>query len=976
MSIENNEKSKLILNLIFKHVIEEGFWQEFAKRMKLECMRSFNIDIGSDFGLIGLDKSVDRIVNRVGDQRSVLLAYRLEEELIEMVDSASDYEDPSVVEEVIETTEVTIDQSEIDDTESEDETYYDVPDSYRYTNSVETVSDESNEVSSDSKVVYETLKEHRDEENETIETISLPSEKNISLSESEGNTNEEIEINENTCVMESHDIDDPEKKYSIPSAPNFKTHINRMAAILKGALNDINMPESTVSIEEIERQLEHFIFNPPRSLPMEGKEVRHNFYPPFVIPKAICNYHIFTMTTPIPKSCKANRYGTESFEKIRESNYFRRLPRWRVGVVVEDGLGVEVTPVGELQEEVKLIPLKSDIARLQWVKARSEHVTYFGYPSLHFPPKISKMLMETLLQKFSEEGQPVDDCKPSVSDHDLCYIVDPLKKMNSAELIDSINKKRAMMMMSVRIGCQMELMERVFREPSMIKKINECLHHTFHRGYVALARDVAKVNLSNYVTYHGITYNNPINNCITANLLDGIDREDYIVDTIYLFLVLAWQTAMGMWNQAIDDTTVRVYSEVFEKLKLELYSQTSVTSMCKLIVDILMDGDRLVHEIRNSLPNFTSLSQISSFRNFLMERSNLPSVAVPLYPSDLVPIVYKQSTTALWDQVYLLQTAYFIMNHGGYTWETELDTSIHRAYCPCNLCSPHRMPQHNQALHNEILAIGTFEIQNADGKSFRLTPELWTNAYLDKFVSEDYHPFHVVMYRDHESRFSMNRTACVTQSPEIFSLIKQIQETREEFIKTKGKGVYKDPHTGEDLTSHTRAGYGEGPSISTPISHKLGGAEKTPAPPKPVRAFTRDDSATGGRIQETARKEQNGGRGERWRNDRKSGYGVRQQRGGIRTGLRGGGRGIQRYRRTLSHPSTPITYPGRGISEETIQEENIHSTSLESQKEEGHGLDVAEGEHIVFADEHGRCNKAPNEYDIENTHCSSRETTI
>lgn len=918
MGIERIEKAKLIVGLVFKHMIEEGLWSVFTKTLWRECMRTQHIDLGFDFGTIGLEKAVERLVSRVGDQRSVLLAYRSEELLLGMGENATDYEDPSSreTEEAltqIETVEEEEQAGNTTSTESEEQ-YYDVPDSWRESDlehPVETVQDASDDTASESQ---EVLDGEENAEKESPENLIASPEKEVSVSDTNGDDTEAKEVvikesDEKDDAMESPDVDDPEKRYNICSEPNFQTHINRMASLLKGALADSVMPDATLSIEEIERQLEHFIFNPPRSLPMEGKEVRHNFYPPFVTPKAICNYHIFTMTTPIPKSCKANRYGTEVFEKIRNSNYYRRLPKWRVGVVVEDGLGDEVTPIGELQEEVKMIPLQSDIARLQWVKARSEHVVYFGYPSLHFPPKISKMLMETLLQKFSEEGQPMDDCKPAVSDLELCQMVDPMRKMSAMELSDAIGKKRAMMMMSVRMGCQLELMERVFREPSMIKKINECLHHTFHHGYVNLIRDVAKVNLSNYVTYHGITYNNPLNNCIQANLLDGIDREDFIVDSIYLFLVLAWQTAMGMWNQAVEETTVAVYADVFSKLKREIYSQNSVTDMSKLIVDILMDGDRLVEEMRKSLPNFTSLSQISAFRNFLMERSNLPSVAVPVYPSDMIPLVYKQATGPLWDQVYLLQTAYFLMNHGGYTWEPELDTAHHKAYCPCNLCSPHRMPHHNQALHNEILAIGTFEIQNADGKTFKLTPELWTNAYLDKFVAEDYHPFHVVRYREHESSFSANRTACVTQSPEIFSLIKHIQKSREEFIRTKGKGVYKDPQTGEEISSSSKAGCGEGPAIPAPIAHKLGGAEASEAPPKPVRTF-KHGSTAGGRVQET---NGNGGAGDRWGVDRQSGYGVCRQRGGIRTGVRRGG-GSQRFRRTLSHPSTPIAYPRRGTA--------------------------------------------------------------
>ncbi|QJP03682.1 100K [Aviadenovirus cerasi] len=635
----------------------------------------------------------------------------------------------------------------------------------------------------------------------------------------------------------------------------FERQAMMLTGAFKDALDTASRRDTPLTVDSVQFQLERFVFNPDPRVPPEHREVRYNFYPPFMPPKAIANYHIFAVTAPIPASCKANRSGTELLASCRETNEFKRLPRWRVGVQVDDGLGEEVVPVTELTEDVKLVPLQDDVSRLQWAKMRGEHIRFFSYPSLHMPPKISRMLMETLLQPFADENDDkAEEPAPCVSDEELRYIVDPSGRMQGEELEKAMQRRRAMVTMAVRYTAQLELMERVFREPSLVKKIQEVLHHTFHHGFVALVRETAKVNLSNYATYHGITYNNPLNNCIVAKLLEGADKEDYVLDSIYLFLVFTWQTAMGMWQQAIDETTLQMYAEVFTKQRRAIYALTTVTDMCKAIVDILMDGDRLTEEMRKALPNFITQSQISDFRHFLMERSNVPTVAAPFYPSDFVPLAFRQSAPLLWDQVYLLQMAFFLTNHGGYLWEPPEEEQLapsYRTYCPCNLCSPHRMPADNVALHNEVLAIGTFEIRSADGKTFKLTPELWANAYLDKFVPDDFHPFTVFHYPENSSSFTRNHTACVTESPEILTLIRQIQASREEFLLKKGKGVYKDPQTGETLTSSAASVGPEarpgavrgGASLPSAAAGACGGARAPPKPARAVRAASASSSA-------------------------------------------------------------------------------------------------------------------------------------
>lgn len=829
-SISNEEKALTIVGLVLKSMVEEGKWREFTVVLIEHVKNYYACELPENFAQIGVENAARLLVELLGDNRAVAAAYH-SEEVIEGQISDEDYatdSDSSEGEEREQETGNT--RSELEDTEDldrsgretkisiefeEEENYQNqVPEQYGK-------SEESLPISTPHEAAADQTKDAT-QKTEDKETDAVP----VSLTEGQDYEKKERYNGDECDGCESSPISQPSNDDSdLPLSsksyepPNFKKAVERQAALLVGALRDplISDQDQTLSIENVQYQLERFIFNPPRGLPLEHAEVRYNFHPPFLTPKAICNYHVFATTAPIPLSCKANRSGTQLLEAVRKTDCFKNLPKWRLSVEIDDTLGTEVMPVGELKDEVKLVPLTHDVSRVQWAKSRGEHVRYFSYPSLHIPPKISRMLMETLLQPFADENNKYEDVEPCLSDGELACIVDPDNVLNGNELIKAIQKRRTMVAMAVRYCSEMELMQRVFREPSSVKKFQEVLHHTLHRGYVQVVREVGKVNLSNYATFHGITYNSPLNNCIMANLLEGQDKEDYVVDSIYLLLVLTWQTAMGMWQQAIDDKTTQIYASVFKKHIREIYAKTSISEMSAAIIDILMDSDHLTQEMRKAIPNFTTLSQLSAFRQFLLERSNIPSIAAPFLPSDFIPLAYRQSPPLLWSHVYLLNTAYFLLNHGGYLWEPEGESLSQKTYCPCNLCSPHRMPRDNMALHNEMLAIGTFELHNSEGKVFKLTPELWANAYLDRFVPEDYHPFKVIHYCDNEDRFTKDRVACVAQSPEVLSLIRQIEQNREEFLLKKGKGVYKDPNTGETISHCPIAPSRAGPADVVPL---------------------------------------------------------------------------------------------------------------------------------------------------------------
>lgn len=651
----------------------------------------------------------------------------------------------------------------------------------------------------------------------------------------------------------------PERAADDPSPDrcfcHFRKSMERQAVLIAQSLKDTEANETPypLTVERLQYQFERFVFNPRLSVPQEQREVRYNFYPPFMLPKAICNYHIFALTAPIPPSCKANRSGTETLRKCWRADTFQLLPKWKTGVEINDSLGSEVVPVGELNQDTKLVPLRADTCRLQWAKDRGSHLLFFSYPSLHMPPKLSKLLMETLLQPFANEiTEPATEPSPCVTDEELSLIVDPDNSLSLQDKLCAMQERRLCITMAVRYCVELELMQRVFREPSMVRKVQEVLHHTFHHGYVRVVRETAKANLSNFATFHGVTYSSPLNNCVAASLMEGEDKADYMLDTIYLFLVLTWQTAMGMWHQAIENDTIEAYRKVLEKKRRAIYANGTISEMTDSIVDILLNGDMLGNEMRKALPNFITQSQVSAYRHFLLERANVPPFAAPFLPSDFVSLRFKESQPVHWGHVYLLKTAFYLLRHGGYLWEPNCETEEEqvpspavRNYCPCNLCSPHRMALDNMALHNELLAIGTFEVRNPEGKSFKLTPELWTNLYLDKFESIDFFPFVVCHYQDEPTAFTAELRACVTQSPEILSLIRRIQEAREEFLLTKGKGVYKDPQTGEVLSGDTGRERLQGPNLQggsarprptlpPPPKHQ---SSRTAAPEKAPRAL-------------------------------------------------------------------------------------------------------------------------------------------
>ncbi|QJB76065.1 100k protein [Fowl aviadenovirus D] len=869
------EGKAAILNLVVNTAKEKIGWQRFVDAIQRYVAEAYGAFLALDPDASPprreSDHAVRVLIDALGEERAVLAAYRVAEDLLEdkeMPKESQDKEPLSENEELANEVEGDEAEEEEEDEEDEEEEEDSSPSTVLENERIQ----ENGEPDHDPNGGEGAADSDADSGYYSADGGQLGSK--LSDSEHENDAERQVEVGiEDESASGRHtpgtpdsDRDHQEQETSIETkhvdpVSTFKKCFERQAALLTGALKD-SLPaedaDEPVSVSAVQYQLERFVFNPDPRVPPEHREVRYNFYPPFMRPKAIANYHIFAVTAPIPASCKANRSGSKLLESCRQTATFKRLPRWRINVQFDDGLGEEVIPVTELSD-AKLVPLQEDISRLQWAKMRGEHIRFFSYPSLHMPPKISRMLMETLLQPFADENDKGEGAKPCVSDEELRYIVDPDAKMRGEELYKAMQRRRTIVTMAVRFTALLELMERVLREPSSVKKAQEVLHHTLHHGFVAQVRETAKVNLSNYATYHGITYNDPLNNCTVAKLFEGRDKEDYVLDSIYLFLVLNWQTAMGMWQQAIDDTTIQIYTEAFTRQRRAIYALTSVTEVSKAIVDLLMDGDRLTEEMRKALPNFITQSQLSDFRHFLTERSNVPTMAAPFYPSDFIPLAFRQSAPLLWDHVYLLQAAYFLMNHGGYLWEpseSDAESPQFRAYCPCNLCSPHRMLADNVALHNEVLAIGTFEIRSADGKTFKLTPELWANAYLDKFVADDFHPFTVFHYSENRSSFGKNYTACVTESPEILSLIRQIQASREEFLLTRGKGVYKDPQTGETLATsaasvgEARPGAARGAYLPSAPTGASGG---TPAPQKPPRAIRAADQITSGDSQHTRR---------------------------------------------------------------------------------------------------------------------------
>ncbi len=592
-------------------------------------------------------------------------------------------------------------------------------------------------------------------------------------------------------------------------------HLHRQCAIVCDALQERS--EVPLSVAEVSRAYELSLFSP--RVPPRRREngtcepnPRLNFYPAFVVPEVLATYHIFFQNCKIPISCRANRSRADKMLALRQGDHIPDIAALEDVPKIFEGLGRnEKRAANSLQQENSeneshtgaLVELEGDNARLAVLK-RSIEVTHFAYPALNLPPKVMNAVMDGLIMR---RGQPLapdanlheetEDGQPVVSDEQLTRW---LENADPAEL----EERRKMMMAAVLVTVELECLQRFFGDPEMQRKVEETLHYTFRQGYVRQACKISNVELSNLVSYLGILHENRLGQSVLHSTLRGEARRDYVRDCVYLFLCYTWQTAMGVWQQCLEERNLKELEKLLQRALKDLWTGFNERSVAAALADLIFP-ERLLKTLQQGLPDFTSQSMLQNFRNFILERSGILPATCCALPSDFVPLVYRECPPPLWGHCYLFQLANYLSYHADLM-EDSSGEGLMECHCRCNLCTPHRSLVCNTQLLSESQIIGTFELQgpsSSDEKSaapgLKLTPGLWTSAYLRKFVPEDYHAHEIRFYEDQSRPPKAELTACVITQGEILGQLQAIQKARQEFLLKRGRGVYLDPQSGEEL---------------------------------------------------------------------------------------------------------------------------------------------------------------------------------
>ncbi|AEC32100.1 100K protein [Raptor adenovirus 1] len=586
----------------------------------------------------------------------------------------------------------------------------------------------------------------------------------------------------------------------------FSIHLQRQAQLCKLALNSKYkyLPESVSKIGEA---FEQFIFNPETESDVKQREARMNFYPPFAVPECTASYFSFFSILPVPFSCAANRTQTVKMKELQSIKKFDVLPQFDDTLfAVSEGLGTEVTATDSLPRKTRLVSLDADYPRLITMKEKLKHVLRFAYPALNLPPKIHKCMIDLLFKPYQKGTETEEEVDYVFNDS---FIAEYLQ-LDEDVMTERITKFRSDLLKAIQFVAGLKLMQKFFRDAGFVKKMQDILHYTFHHGYIRLVGHITGQNLSKYITFHSMTFENRNNNADLQSTLDLNDGEDYMVDSIFLFLILTWQTVMGIWQQNLNSQNMSQLEKLLMTKGPELILCENADEMGEKIAHWISDDNAIIKIFQQHLPDFISQTQLNNFRQFVLARSNIAGGLVPAMIKDFVPLDFKESSPLLWAHVYLLKLSYYLYQHGDYMQVFFIDDGENKSpdnevFCNCNLCAPHRTPRFNAAMHNEILAIDTFDFfvpskDGKDGERVTLSPGIWANRYLDHFVKEDFHPFEVVKYIDYPERFITEPTACVITKPEILSTLKFMQKKRERFLLEKGSGTYLDPDTGDNLS--------------------------------------------------------------------------------------------------------------------------------------------------------------------------------
>ncbi|AHV83673.1 100K protein [Human mastadenovirus D] len=620
-------------------------------------------------------------------------------------------------------------------------------------------------------------------------------------------------------------------------------HLQRQSLILRDALADRS--ETPLSVEELCRAYELNLFSPrvpPKRQPNGTCEPnpRLNFYPVFAVPEALATYHIFFKNQKIPVSCRANRTRADALLALGPGARIPDIASLEEVPKIFEGLGRDETRAANALKETAeeeghtsaLVELEGDNARLAVLK-RSVELTHFAYPAVNLPPKVMRRIMDQLIMPHiealdeSQEQRP-EDTRPVVSDEMLARWLgnrDP----------QALEQRRKLMLAVVLVTLELECMRRFFTDPETLRKVEETLHYTFRHGFVRQACKISNVELTNLVSCLGILHENRLGQTVLHSTLKGEARRDYIRDCVFLFLCHTWQSAMGVWQQCLEDENLKELDKLLARNLKKLWTGFDERTVASDLAEIVFP-ERLRQTLKGGLPDFMSQSMLQNYRTFILERSGMLPATCNAFPSDFVPLSYRECPPPLWSHCYLLQLANYIAYHSDVI-EDVSGEGLLECHCRCNLCSPHRSLVCNPQLLSETQVIGTFELQGPQESTapLKLTPGLWTSAYLRKFVPADYHAHEIKFFEDQSWPQHADLTACVITQGAILAQLHAIQKSRQEFLLKKGRGVYLDPQTGEvlnpGLPQHAEeeagaASGGDGRRMGQPGRGRMGGGDR------------------------------------------------------------------------------------------------------------------------------------------------------
>lgn len=553
---------------------------------------------------------------------------------------------------------------------------------------------------------------------------------------------------------------------------NFHRHLERQAKILKAALTQATDTEDD-DIAAAGKIVEEWVFMPkdrPKNTSGDtfvDDDPKFNFFPPFLTPECLATHHPFFTTMPIPLSCKANCLGTQEHERWEKRC---ELPEEAPNDfdVWDDGIG-SADIISDLKENQKFALLSSDNGRARWFKAKAEGMRFWCYPIISIPPCIGKLLLETLTECAEK----------------ACVDKVPLAKKIAVQIAS--------------VGVTNKILRHLFTRKWFIKNCHESLHYCFLHGFVRLVKMLTDAELSDYVTFHGLTYRNRLNNSgLHRSIEDEVDKRDYIVDSIYLFLVLTWQTAMNVWQQSLDERYIESVKKVITAEAIAPLHDGNYDETLRIVTEVVMGEDALEKAFESSMPDFVNQNQLTNFRNFVCLRSGVPQSVCPILPTDCVPLSYDRAAPVLWTHVYLINLASFLCNQGDYMKPVPENPVITTCLCDCNICSPHKMPCYNTHLEDEILAFDKMCLSDGN-KTAAVGIEDFCNCLVRMTHVDDFYHDTITFYKDEPDMFSGTKPS-IFKNKKLLSILKELKAKKEAELLRRGQGIYLNPSTGDLLT--------------------------------------------------------------------------------------------------------------------------------------------------------------------------------